>query len=59
LQIAVIRARGNLTKISSCETVTPKGSIPIDVPNGSNFVAFFNRLLRYNRPVWRTVKGGS
>ncbi len=26
-----------------------------------NFVAFFNnhRLLQYNRPVWRTVKGGS
>ena len=26
-----------------------------------NFVAFFNnhRLLRYDRPVWRTVKGGS
>jgi hypothetical protein len=32
----------------------------LDFP-AENFVAFFNnhRLLQYDRPVWRTVKGGS
>jgi uncharacterized protein len=32
----------------------------LDFP-AENFVAFFSnhRLLQYNRPVWRTVKGGS
>src|SRR5882757_9421237 len=32
----------------------------LDFP-AENFVAFFinHRLLQYNRPVWRTVKGGS
>jgi predicted NAD/FAD-binding protein len=32
----------------------------LDFP-AANFVAFFNnhRLLHYDRPVWRTVKGGS
>ncbi len=32
----------------------------LDFP-AENFVAFFNnhRLLRFDRPVWRTVKGGS
>src|SRR5712675_3407044 len=32
----------------------------LDFP-AANFVAFFNnhRLLQYDRPVWRTVKGGS
>jgi predicted NAD/FAD-binding protein len=38
---------------------TPASRIP-DFP-AENFVAFFNnhRLLQYDRPVWRTVKGGS
>jgi hypothetical protein len=35
LQIEVIRARGNLTKISSCETVTPEFD-PNDVPTDRN-----------------------
>jgi hypothetical protein len=37
----------------------PAGQI-LNVP-AENFVAFFNnhRLLQYDRPVWRTVKGGS
>ena len=32
----------------------------MDFP-AENFVAFFSnhRLLQYDRPVWRTVKGGS
>ena len=32
----------------------------LDFP-AENFVAFFanHRLLQYDRPVWRTVKGGS
>jgi predicted NAD/FAD-binding protein len=32
----------------------------LDFP-AENFVAFFSnhRLLQYDRPVWRTVKGGS
>ena len=32
----------------------------LDFP-AENFVAFFDnhRLLQYDRPVWRTVKGGS
>ena len=32
----------------------------LDFP-AENFIAFFNnhRLLQYDRPVWRTVKGGS
>jgi uncharacterized protein len=35
-------------------------SAMLDFP-AENFVAFFNnhRLLQYDRPVWRTVKGGS
>jgi len=37
----------------------PAGEM-LDFP-AENFVAFFNnhRLLQYDRPVWRTVKGGS
>lgn len=37
----------------------PAGQM-LDFP-AENFVAFFNnhRLLHYDRPVWRTVKGGS
>jgi hypothetical protein len=74
LQIEVIRARGNLTKISSCETVTPEFD-PNDVPKGRNFgiasengegpqmriaiIGTGDRRLQYDRPVWRTVKGGS
>ena len=32
----------------------------LDFP-AENFVAFFNNycLLQYDRPIWRTVKGGS
>jgi uncharacterized protein len=35
-------------------------SAMLDFP-AENFIAFFNnhRLLQYDRPVWRTVKGGS
>ena len=38
---------------------TPAGEM-LNFP-AENFVAFFNnhRLLQYDRPVWRTVKGGS
>jgi predicted NAD/FAD-binding protein len=37
-----------------------RASEMLDFP-AENFVAFFNnhRLLQYDRPVWRTVKGGS
>jgi len=42
-------------------TVAPRVRSQLTCLTGRNFVAFFNnhRLLRYDRPVWRTVKGGS
>jgi uncharacterized protein len=50
---------GYLAPMGAAIWSAPAGEM-LDFP-AENFVAFFNnhRLLQYDRPVWRTVKGGS